>query len=176
MGPLSKNRECWNFRAQLEDAAAAAPGAKTSAELLAALSSGLKSHAQVCAECRETAENVFTVRTALSPRSSSAELGGPWFASRVMAAIAARKAELARGADTWTFLPKLAAHLTWASSIALLLASAWLYQKPASVPVQTTPKAVAVDITGEPLVDNATTPSTDDEVLLSLAEKDHKPR
>ncbi len=47
-----------------------------------------------------------------------------------MAAIAARKAELSRAADTWTFLPKLAARLTWASAIALLLASGWLYQKP----------------------------------------------
>jgi len=83
-----------------------------------------------------------------------------------MAAIAARKAELSRAADTWTFLPKLAARLTWASAIALLLASGWLYQKPAS----TSAKPVATDITGEPLADNAAPPYNDD-VLASLAEK-----
>jgi len=97
---------------------------------------------------------------------SYATMAGPWFAPRVMAASAARKAELSRAADTWTFLPKLAARLTWASAIALLLASGWLYQKPAS----TAAKPVATDITGEPLADTAT-PSTNDELLVSLSER-----
>jgi hypothetical protein len=83
-----------------------------------------------------------------------------------MAAIAARKADLARAADTWTFLPKLAARLTWASAVALLLASTWLYQKPAT----TSAKPVDTDITGEPVVDTAT-PANNDDVLVSLAEK-----
>jgi hypothetical protein len=83
-----------------------------------------------------------------------------------MAAIAARKAELSRAADTFTFLPRLAARLTWASAIALLLASTWLYQKPASTPA----KPVLTDLTGEPVADNAT-PADNDEVLVSLAEK-----
>ena len=95
-----------------------------------------------------------------------ATLAGPWFAPRAMAAIAARKAELTRAADTWTFLPKLAARLTWASAVALLLASTWLYQKP----ISTTAKPVLTDITGEPLVDTST-PPTNDDVLVSLAEK-----
>jgi bacterioferritin-associated ferredoxin len=176
MGLLSKNRECWSFRTQLEDAATAAPDAQTLAELSAAVPV-LRSHLAACASCREAAEALLVTRAALSAMPSSADLGGPWFASRVMAAIAERKAELARVADTWTLLPKLAARLTWASSIALLLASAWLYHKPASVAVQTIPRAVATDITGEPLVvESATPPRTDDEVLLSLAEKDRKPR
>jgi hypothetical protein len=83
-----------------------------------------------------------------------------------MAAIAARKADLARATDAWTFLPKLAARLTWASAVALLLASTWLYQKPAATPA----KPVVTDITGEPVVDTAT-PANNDEVLVSLAEK-----
>ena len=83
-----------------------------------------------------------------------------------VAAIAARKAELTRAAHTWTFLPKLAARLTWASAVALLLASTWLYQKP----VSTSAKPVLTDITGEPVVDTVT-PSNKDEVLVSLAER-----
>jgi hypothetical protein len=169
MGLLSKNRECWSFRAQLEDAATAAPEAKTAAELLT-VTPVLRVHFEACASCREAAEALLITRATLSAMPSTADLGGPWFASRVMAAIAESKAELARAADTWTFLPKLAARLTWASSIALLLASAWLYQKPASAPVQTTPKVVATDITGEPLVDSSTLPANDD-VLVSLAEQ-----
>ena len=83
-----------------------------------------------------------------------------------MAAIAARRAELSRSADTWTFLPKLAARLTWASAIVLLLASGWLYQKPGV----TSAKPVITDITGEPVVDTVT-PANNDDVLVSLAER-----
>jgi len=167
MGLLNKNREeCRRVLAQLEDIS----GGTTAQEVLDALPSGDRQHAQACPHCRETAENLLATRALLSGIRSRADLGGPWFASRVMSAIAGRKAELARAADAWTFLPKLAAHLTWASSVALLLASAWLYQKPASVPPQTSGHVVATDITGEPLVDSSTLPNNDD-VLVSLAEK-----
>src|SRR3984957_9988044 len=164
---LNKHRaECRDFRLQLEDAAGAAPGAKELSELLAAVPGPLKFHAKVCADCRAAAENVLAARLLLAELPSHAATAGPWFASRVMAAIGARKAELTRTADTWTFLPKLAARLTWASSVALLLASTWLYQKP----VSTSAKPVLTDLTGEPLVDT-TTPPTNDDVLVSLAEK-----
>jgi hypothetical protein len=171
MGLLSKNRAlCTSFRAQLEDAATAAPRAKSVAELLEPLPAVLHQHAQACAECRQAAEDVLTTRAALSALPSSVDLAAPWFATRVMAAIAARKAELARAADTWTLLPKLAVHFTWASSVALLLASAWLYQRPVAKPDLTAVKPVATDITGEPVVD-IIPPVTNDEVLVSLAEK-----
>jgi len=172
MGLLNKNRvECSQLRAQLEDAAAAAPDARALAQLLQSLPVPLQQHVETCAVCRQAADNLLTTRAALSALPSSAALGGPWFPSRVMAAIAQRKAELARAADAWTFLPRLAVHLTWASSVALLLASAWLYQKPTAVPVPASARTtVATDITGEPVVDSSTLPSSDD-VLVSLAEK-----
>lgn len=164
---LSKRRaECRQFQSQLEDAAGAAPNAKELSELLAAAPVALKEHTNACANCRAAAENILAARALLAELPSYAATAGPWFAPRVMAAIAARKAELSRAADTWTFLPKLAARLTWASAIALLLASGWLYQKP----VTTTAKPVATDITGEPVVDTAT-PASNDDVLVSLSER-----
>jgi hypothetical protein len=164
---LNKRRaECRHFQSQLEDAAGAAPRAKEFSELLAVSPNALKAHAAACADCRSAAENSIEARALLAELPSNAAMAGPWFAPRVMAAIAARKAELTRAADTWTFLPKLAARLTWASAVALFLASTWLYQKPAS----TSAKPVLTDITGEPLVD-PTTPPTNDDVLVSLAEK-----
>jgi hypothetical protein len=164
---LNKRRaECRYFQSQLEDAAGAAPSAKGFSELFAVAPSALKAHSATCADCRSAAENVIEARALLAERPSNAATAGPWFAPRVMAAIAARKAELTRAADTWTFLPKLAARLTWASAVALFLASTWLYQKP----VSTSAKPVLTDITGEPLVDT-TTPPTNDDVLVSLAEK-----
>lgn len=167
MGPLNKNRaECSEVRAQLEDIAAAAPSAKSVAELFAAAPAALQLHAKDCAVCQEAGGSILTTRALLSALPSSANAGGPWFASRVMAAIAAQKAELARAADTWTFLPRLAARLTWASSIVLLLASAWLYQRPVNTPPAAT-RAVATDVTGEPFVDSTPVPAADDEFLLS---------
>jgi hypothetical protein len=164
---LNKRRvECRQFQSQLEDAAGAAPNAKELSELLSAVPGPHKFHATVCANCRAAAENILAARALLAELPSYAATAGPWFAPRVMAAIAARKAELSRAADTWTFLPKLAARLTWASAIALLLASGWLYQKPVSTPS----RPVATDITGEPVVDNAP-PANNDEVLVSLAER-----
>jgi hypothetical protein len=169
MGLFNKSRvQCREFQTRIEDAATAAPAAKEVPELLAALPAGLKEHAVACLDCRTATENILAARSLLSEIPSHGEMGGPWFAPRVMAAIAARSAELYRAPDTWTFLPKLAARLTWASAIALLLASGWLYQKPAT-DVATT-KSVVTDITGEPVVPN-TTPANNDEVLVSLAER-----
>ncbi|MGH9743296.1 MAG: hypothetical protein ACRD51_13210 [Candidatus Acidiferrum sp.] len=167
MGLLKKDRaQCRAFRTQLEDAASADPDAKELAELLAAAPVVLIEHAAGCGDCRAAAETLLTSRALLSEMPSLAEAGGPWCATRVMAAIAARRSEFARVPDTWTFLPKLAARLTWVSAIALLLASGWLYQKPAATPA----RHVATDITGEPFVSNAM-PANNDEVLVSLSEK-----
>ena len=168
MGTFFNGRRagCRGFQSQLEDVASAAPDAKQLSELLAAAPAALQTHVATCDGCRVSAENILAARALLATLPSHAALAGPWFAPRVMAAIAARKAELSRAADTWTFLPRLAARLTWASAVALLLASTWLYQKPVSTPS----KPVATDITGEPVVDSAT-PASSDDVLISLAEK-----
>jgi hypothetical protein len=161
-----RGAECREFQSRLEDAAGAAPSAKSLSALLEAAPGPLKAHVSACADCRVAAENILAARALLAELPSYAATAGPWFAPRVMAAIAARKAELSRAADAWTFLPKLAARLTWASAVALLLASGWLYQKPAT----TSPKPVVTDITGEPVVDTAT-PASNDDVLVSLAER-----
>ena len=161
-----RSAPCREFQSQLEAAANAAPDAKEFPQLLAAAPLALKDHAAACAHCRAAAENILAARALLTELPSYAAAAGPWFAPRVMAAIAARKAELSRAADTWTFLPKLAARLTWISAVALLLASGWLYQKP----VSTSAKPVVTDITGEPVVDTAP-PSDHDDVLVSLAER-----
>jgi hypothetical protein len=165
-----RTAECRDFEVQFEDTVVTAPSTSALPELLAALPTHLKEHAATCADCHASAENILLTRSWLSVLPSNAAVPGPWFAPRVMAAIAARKEELGRAADTWTFLPKLAARLTWASAVALLLASTWLYQRPASSPTSTSAKAVATDITGEPVVENVT-PASNDEVLVSLAER-----
>jgi hypothetical protein len=116
---LKRNREeCSRLRASLEDVAEGVP-----------LSAVQREHLVVCADCQEAADAISVSRSVLH-HASRAAAPGPWFAPRVMAAIAAREADLRQSLDAWAAVPRLAARLTWVSALALLLASTWLYQSP----------------------------------------------
>jgi len=157
MWVLKKNRsECSRFLESLEGTA----GADT-------LSPVLAEHVASCKECRVASEELFASRTLLEALPRQPEKAGPWFAPRVMAAIAARESELRRSVETWTVLPKLAAKLTWVSALALLLTTTWLVGRPASTAV----RPVFTDLTGEPVIESAPAPVNNDEVLVSLTEK-----
>jgi hypothetical protein len=153
--PLTQSgKECVRFREALEDAGS-----------WEALSIAEREHVSACADCEAAADELAASREMLSvlPRQVAV---GPWFAPRVMAAIAAREAELRRSIDTWTIVPKVARRLSWLSAVALVLASTWLLGRPASTPLI----PVATDITGEPVL-QTTPPVNNDDLLLSLAEK-----
>src|ERR1700748_3488008 len=74
-------------------------------------------HSATCEDCASAAEELLESRELLRalPRESSPRM--PWFAPRVMAAIAAREAELRQSFDAWSVIPKLALRLTWISAI-----------------------------------------------------------
>jgi hypothetical protein len=143
--------ECSRFRDSLEEVASGG----ASREML--------EHSASCEDCAAAAEELLESRELLRalPRESSARMA--WFAPRVMAAIAAREAELRQSLDAWSVVPKFALRLTWIAALALVLASTWLLQRP-NVPT----KPTATDITGEPVQNSA--PATNDDVLMSLAE------
>jgi hypothetical protein len=145
-----KEDDCSRFRDSLEEVASGG----ASREML--------EHSAGCEDCAAAAEELLESRELLRalPRASSPTL--PWFAPRVMAAIAAREAELRQSFDAWTMLPKLALRLTWISVVALMLAGTWFLRP-------NLPTRPATDITGEP-VQNAA-PVTNDDVLVSLAEQ-----
>src|SRR5580704_9838920 len=110
--------ECSRFRDSLEEVASGG----ASREML--------EHSASCEDCAAAAEELLESRELLRalPRESAARM--PWFAPRVMAAIAAREAELRQSLDAWSVIPKLALRLTWISALALVLASAWFLQRP----------------------------------------------
>jgi hypothetical protein len=147
-----EDNDCSRFQDSLEEVASGG----ASREML--------EHSASCEDCAAAAEELLESRELLRalPRESAARM--PWFAPRVMAAIAAREAELRQSLDAWSVIPKLALRLTWISALALVLASAWFLQRP-TVPS----KPAATDITGEPMQNAA--PLTNDDVLVSLAEK-----
>lgn len=167
MWSLFKKRpsECGAFQERLEEAASASPAATELSDLLSVMPAELKTHSTSCVDCCSAAQDLLAARALLRNLPSRAGLGGARFPSRVMAAIAARKAELARAADAWMLVPSLAAKLTWASAVALLLASTWLYERPRTVPAP-----APTDITGEPL-NETSPPANNDDVLVSLGER-----
>lgn len=79
------------------------------------------------------ADELFASRALLREMPAQAAAPGPWFAARVMAAIAARESSVQRTLEACTVVPKFAARLTWISALALLLAGTWLYQSPKAV-------------------------------------------
>jgi hypothetical protein len=142
--------ECSRFRDSLEEVASGG----ASREML--------EHSASCEDCAAAAEELLESRELLRalPRESSPRMA--WFAPRVMAAIAAREAELRQSFDAWSVIPKFALRLTWIAALALVLAGTWFLQRP-NLPT----KPTATDLTGEPV--NAP-PTTNDDVLMSLAE------
>jgi predicted anti-sigma-YlaC factor YlaD len=154
--PLKKNRvDCEWFIDLLER--------DGSTEALPAV---LREHVAACEHCEISQGEFAKSRALLSALPRPVTEARPWFAPRVMAAIAAREAEMRRALDAWTIVPKLAVKLTWVSALALVLASTWLFGQPASVSVK---QPAATDLTGE-TVHETITPANNDELLLSLAE------
>jgi hypothetical protein len=154
---LRKGRgECSRFLASLEDVASGA-----------ALSLAQSEHAAQCKECATAVDDWLASRKLLEAMPRQAEVAKPWFAPKVMAAIAARESELRRSLDAWTVVPKLASRLAWVSALALLLTGTWLMERPMSAPQQ----PVVTDLAGEPVTEGAPLPASNDDMLVSLTEK-----
>jgi hypothetical protein len=115
---LRQHDACRRLRDLLEDSTAAR-----------ALSDELQKHLAGCAECQTFADEMLMSRAILRDVPVAAA-PGPWFAPRVMAAIAARESELRQSLEAWAAVPRFAARLTWISAVALLLAAGWLYESP----------------------------------------------
>jgi predicted anti-sigma-YlaC factor YlaD len=122
-----------------------------------ALSSVQQKHLAACPACQAASADISMTRIVL--RDVRAALPEPWFAPRVMAAIAARESELRQSLEAWAAVPRLAARLTWISGLALLVASTWLYQLPKFTPISGNESAV------ESLFDSSQSSASQDDVV-----------
>lgn len=125
-----KDEECSRVRDLLEESAAVRPDAARREELSEAWTPAQRAHMAECAKCQDAAQDLLAARKIFAVVASSAEIERPWFASRVMTAIAARQRELSDVANTWLAVPKFASRLALASCALLLVASTWLYERP----------------------------------------------
>lgn len=154
--------ECGALRDTLGEVA----GALTLQELLGHATSQQRAHVAVCDDCHKALEELLATRRLLSAIPAEASVPRPWFASRVMSAIAARETESSRLATTWTLVPKLASRLAWVSAVAILVAGTWLYRKP----VSSSPSQTGTEASAESIFETSP-PSHQDDVLPGMVEK-----
>jgi len=154
---------CSRWQAWLDAEAKDALSSQSLQEWVSVLSSEDRAHLHECDECRVALEAWLSFRQSLQAAKPAAG-APPWFAARVMAAIAAREEE-SRPMAAWIAVPRFAARLTWVCAAALVFAGTWLYEKPPvrhAAPTASTSEGLFV--TQPPLV-------SEDEVLV--AEHNH---
>lgn len=150
-------------------------GAEASSETqLAALSKKTHEHLLSCAACMEKMQDAAEVRKLLEGAGQTREresAPSAYFASSVMEAIRAQEAELEEAARTWAFLPKWTLRLAEITVLLVLLASAWMYLAPRRAAERPSVANGATSVTPDGLFERSPTPSTKDEVLVSLVER-----
>jgi hypothetical protein len=125
-GPNREVRGCQEFREELE--ALPFKNIEAGFGMLEAMSQASREHASRCLDCREAAEDLAFTRAALQPLGELSAEPGPWFATRVMSAIAGRESEMDVRDAVWVGIRRLAPRLVAVCALLLVLASTWTYQ------------------------------------------------
>ena len=162
---LKENENCREFRDALEKAAAKLEGAVRIESLIALLPEEQRGHVAACADCREAADDLVKVKALFIGAGSFGGEERPWFAARVMAAIASRERELAERVTAWTEFPRFASRLTWVATILLLAGTTWFYEAVVRAP--------SYAPAGQESIFEVPQQSTPDDVLVSMA-GDHR--
>ena len=127
-GPSQESSGCQEFREELEVLPLKVNMGSELRMLLEEMSPGSRKHASKCADCREAADDVALTRSALRPLGEVSAEPGPWFATRVMTAIAGRESEMDLRDAVWVSIRRLAPRLVAVCALLLLLASTWTYR------------------------------------------------
>lgn len=162
---LKEHEKCGSFRDALEEAAARLEDAARIESLIAHLPKEQREHLAACEDCREAANDLVKVKALFSGADGFAAEERPWFATRVMAAIASRERELAERVSAWTEFPRFASRLTWVAAILLLAGTTWFYEAVVRAP--------SYAPSGQESIFEVPQQATPDDVLVSRA-GDHR--
>jgi hypothetical protein len=157
-------QDCRRVQDSLEEAAEKNSNAGTVNELILGLPAEAREHIDGCDACREAALDLVATKKIFEGVANVTEEARPWFASRVMAAIAARERELAERMSAWREFPRFASKLAWISAVLLLAGTTWLYEKGIRVPINPINGAAQESIFEAPQQTNQ------DDTLISMAE------
>ena len=163
---LKENENCRKFRDGLEEAAAKFEDTVSVESLIGDLSAEQREHIAACADCREAANDLIKVKALFNGAASFTAEDRPWFAARVMAAIASRERELAERVTAWTEFPRFASRLAWVAAILLLAGTTWFYK--------TVVRAPSYVPAGQESIFEVPQQTTPDDVLVSMAVTIHE--
>jgi dihydrodipicolinate synthase/N-acetylneuraminate lyase len=156
--------ECGKVQDCLEEAATQRSNAGTVEKLLAGLPAAARKHIDGCGVCRGAALDLVAAKELFKGVASVTEEARPWFAARVMAAIAAREREFAERVSAWSEFPRFASRLALVSAVLLLAGTTWFYEKGVKAP-SNPPNGAAQESIFEPAQQ-----TNQDDLLISMAE------
>ena len=125
--------ECRRLRDAVE-AAAKRVDAVSVESLREGLTAEERKHSETCQDCQEAVRELVAAKELFHGAASFSREERPWFAPRVMAAIAACEKELAERVTAWTEFPRFASRLAWVAAIVLLASTTWFYESVVLVP------------------------------------------
>jgi hypothetical protein len=120
-----QNAGCQRFLDALESVAL---NEATSGEILAVISEVDRVHVKVCADCNQALNELISTREELQPLIKKRIEAGPWFTTRVMAAIAAKENEIEESNGVWINVRRLAPKLVAFCALLLVVGSTWALQ------------------------------------------------
>jgi predicted anti-sigma-YlaC factor YlaD len=125
MGNLLNRDElnCRRFLDALEEMPTSGNTRKSAEEWRAELPAAEEEHAGRCEACRTALEEFAETRNALA--GMAVKEPGPWFATKVMAAIGAREAEQEARDGVWISVRRMAPRLVALSALLLVLGGSW---------------------------------------------------
>jgi hypothetical protein len=156
-------KECGRIQDSLEEAVAKLSNAVTIEELIEGLPLAARKHIDGCEDCREAAQDLVATKELFKGAANVTEEARPWFAARVMAAIAARERELAERMSAWSEFPRFASRLALISAVLLLAGTTWFYEKGVRAPANPSNGGAQESIFEAP------PPANQDDVLISMA-------
>jgi len=128
VNPLNReNGNCERFRELLETLPAGDAVRRSIEEWRAELPEAEARHLGNCPECLQALEELVETREALAGFATPEP--GPWFKTRVMAAIAAREREEEATDGVWIYVRRLAPRVVALSTLLLALGGSWAVQQ-----------------------------------------------
>jgi hypothetical protein len=154
--------ECRGLCDAVEEAAAKQADRVSIKNFREELTAEERKHIETCLDCQKAVQELFAAKELFQGAASFSQEERPWFAARVMAAIAARERELAERVTAWTEFPRFASRLTWVAVVVLLASTTWFYEsvvRPPSRPVNGSQESIF----------EAPQQTTPDDILISQA-------
>jgi hypothetical protein len=132
--------------------------------LLAEISPAGIGHYAVCPECRKATEYFVESRKLFAGLEQTTPMAGPWFATKVLAAIDTQEKVRAGREGVWVAVPQYATRLAWVTAIVLLAGTTWLFEKQMT-------RQTGGSTNEEFLFGSPTSQPSQDDVLVSMAER-----